>query len=66
MLTAAITAAVAGVLSLFGIQPGSYLMGVAIGVKIVIVLISVFVGSRLMRRRAAAKAAAAGTRPPSP
>ncbi|MES1157797.1 MAG: hypothetical protein ABUL67_01735, partial [Haliangium ochraceum] len=56
MLTAAITAAVAAVLSLFGIKPGPYLVGVAIGVKITIVLVSLLVGARLMRRRAAAKA----------
>lgn len=56
MLTAGITAAVAGVLSLFGIKPGPYLVGVAIGVKLVIVALGLFIGSRVMRKRAAAKA----------
>jgi uncharacterized membrane protein HdeD (DUF308 family) len=59
MLTAGITAAVAGVLSLFGIKPGPYLVGVAIGVKLVIVALGLFIGSRVMRKRAAAKAQAA-------
>jgi hypothetical protein len=55
MLTAGITAAVAGVLSLFGIKPGPYLVGVAIGVKITIVAISLVFGARFLRRRAEAK-----------
>ena len=59
MLTAGITAAVAGVLSLFGIKPGPYLVGVAIGVKLTIVGVGLFVGARVMRKRAAAKAQAA-------
>jgi hypothetical protein len=58
MLTAAITAAVAGVLSLFGIKPGAYLVGVAIGVKVTIVLLGLVFGARFFKRRAAAKAAA--------
>jgi uncharacterized membrane protein HdeD (DUF308 family) len=58
MLTAGITAAVAGVLSLFGVKPGPYLVGVAIGVKLVIVGVGLLVGARLMRKRAAAKAQA--------
>jgi hypothetical protein len=63
MLTAGITAAVAGVLSLFGIKPGPYLVGVAIGVKLTIVAIGLLVGARLMRKRAAAKAQASDTDP---
>jgi uncharacterized membrane protein HdeD (DUF308 family) len=59
MLTAGITAAVAGVLSLFGIKPGPYLVGVAIGVKLTIVGVGLFIGARVMRKRAAAKAQAA-------
>lgn len=58
MLTAGITAAVAGVLSLFGVKPGPYLVGVAIAVKLVIVGVGLLVGARLMRKRAAAKAQA--------
>lgn len=51
MITAAITAAVGGMLSLFGIKPGPYLLGVAIGVKILVVLTGVVFGSRFLRRR---------------
>ena len=61
MLTAGITAAIAGVLSLFGIKPGPYLVGVAIGVKLLIVGVGLLVGARLMRKRAAAKAQASDT-----
>jgi len=63
MLTAGITAAVAGVLSLFGIKPGPYLVGVAIGVKLTIVGVGLFIGARVMRKRAAAKAQAATQAP---
>jgi len=52
MLTAAITAGIAGLLSLFGVKPGSYLVGVAIGVKVVLVAIGVVFGARFVRRRA--------------
>ena len=58
MLTAGITAAVAGVLSLLGIKPGPYLVGVAIGVKLTIVGVGLLIGARVMRKRAAAKAQA--------
>jgi len=58
MLTAGITAAVACVLSLFGVKPGPYLVGVAIGVKLTIVAVGLLVGARVMRKRAAAKAQA--------
>jgi uncharacterized membrane protein HdeD (DUF308 family) len=61
MLTAGITAGIAGVLSLFGIKPGPYLVGVAIGVKLIIVGVGLLVGARLMRKRAAAKAQASNT-----
>jgi hypothetical protein len=57
MITAGITAAVAGVLALFGVKPGPYLVGVAIGVKVAIVAIGLIFGARFFRRRAAAKAA---------
>jgi hypothetical protein len=55
MLTAAITAAIGALLSLVGIKPGAYLVGVAIGVKILVVVLGVTFGSRLLRRRQAAK-----------
>ena len=61
MLTAGITAAVAGVLSLFGVKPGPYLVGVAIGVKLTIIAVGLLVGARVMRKRAAAKAQAPDT-----
>jgi uncharacterized membrane protein HdeD (DUF308 family) len=51
MLTAGITAAVAGLLSLFGIKPGAYLVGVAIGVKLVLVGLAVVFGGRLLESR---------------
>ena len=60
MLTAGITAAVAGLLSLFGIRPGAYLVGVAIGVKLTIVALSVTFGARLLKKRAAAKVQGGG------
>jgi hypothetical protein len=46
-------------LSLFGIKPGAYLVGVAIGVKVILVGISLVFGARLLKKRAAAKEAAA-------
>lgn len=61
MITAGITAAIAGLLSLFGIKPGAYLVGVAIGVKVVVVAVSFVFGARLLKKRAAAKAAAEAT-----
>ncbi len=57
MITAGITAAVGGLLSLFGIAPGPYLVGVAIVVKITVVIAGIGVGARLVKRRAAAKLA---------
>ena len=51
MLTAGITAAVGGLLSLFGVKPGPYLVGVAIGVKIALVAIGLVFGARFFRRR---------------
>jgi uncharacterized membrane protein HdeD (DUF308 family) len=51
MLTAGITAAIAGLLSLFGIKPGAYLVGVAIGVKLVLVGLAVVFGGRLLESR---------------
>ena len=65
MLTAAITGAVAGLLALFGIKPGPYLVGVAVVVKIAIVVVGMTYGARWMRRRAAAKARLSETPPPA-
>ena len=61
MITAGITAAVAGLLSLVGVKPGPYLVGVAIGVKLTIIAVGLLVGARVMRKRAAAKAQASDT-----
>ena len=61
MLTAGITAAVAGLLSLLGVKPGPYLVGVAIGVKIALVAIGLIFGARLFRRRPAVKASVDGS-----
>lgn len=62
MLTAGITAAVAAILGVFGIKPGAYLVGVAVGVKICLVAASVLFGAKWMRRRQAAAGSVA--RPP--
>ena len=56
MLTAGITAAIAALLSLFGVKPGAYLVGVAIGVKIVIVGVGLVFGARWLQRRQAKQA----------
>jgi len=56
MLTAPITAAIAGILALFGIQlTAGRLLAVAIVVKVIIVSLGMLLGLRLgMRRRKAA------------
>lgn len=54
MITAAITAAIVAVLGLFGIPPGAYVAGIAIGVKITLVAIIALVGWRMARKRRAA------------
>jgi len=51
MITAGITAAVAAILGLFGIKPGAYLVFVAGGVKIALVLLGTVYGVRWMNRR---------------
>jgi amino acid transporter len=51
MLTAAITAAITAILGLFGVKPGAWIVGVAIGVKVIIVAVTLVVGARLMRKR---------------
>lgn len=60
MITAGITATVAAVLSLFGVKPGAYLVGVAIAVKVTLVAVGLLFGARIMRRRAAAQVSPPG------
>jgi hypothetical protein len=55
VITAAITAAVAAVLALFGIKPGAYLVVVAGVVKAVIVIIGLLLGRKLLKARMAAQ-----------
>ncbi len=59
MITAAVTAAVGGLLSLFGIKPGPYLVVVAVVVKVAVVGVGLVWGGRAMRRRSAEKNAKA-------
>jgi hypothetical protein len=63
VLTAAITAAIAWILSLFGIKPGPYLVAVAAVVKGIIILVGVLLGAKVVRKRAKAKEAAAQPAP---
>jgi hypothetical protein len=52
VITAAITAAVAGLLALFGVKLSTFqLAGIAIGVKLALIIGSVLLGARVMRRR---------------
>jgi hypothetical protein len=51
MLTSAITAAIAAILSFFGIPPGPYLVGVAIGVKVTIVATIALLGWRTLQKK---------------
>jgi len=51
VITAAITAAIAGILAYFGVKPGVYLAGVAIVVKILVV--ASIMGAMWWRQRAA-------------
>jgi hypothetical protein len=51
MLTSAITAAIAAILSFFGIPPGPYLVGVAIVVKVMIVAIVALLGWRTLQKK---------------
>ena len=66
MLTAAITAAIAWILSLFGIKPGPYLVVVAGVVKGIIILVGVLLGAKVVRKRAKAKQAAEPQAPQTP
>jgi hypothetical protein len=67
VLTAAITGAIAWILSLFGIKPGPYLVVVAGVVKVIIVLCGVLLGAKAMKKRKQAKEAReAASAQPSP
>jgi hypothetical protein len=63
VLTAAITAAIAWILSLFGIKPGPYLVAVAAVVKGIIVLVGLLLGAKAVRRMKAKQAAQAQVAP---
>jgi hypothetical protein len=65
VITAGVTAAVAAILSLFGIKPGPYLVVVAVVVKAIVVLLGVVFGMKLARRRRAAAAASAPSAEPA-
>jgi hypothetical protein len=59
VLTVPITAAITALLAVFGIKPTvTQVAGVAVVVKIVIVLVGVFLGNKLLKRRQAAAALA--------
>lgn len=64
MITAAITAAVGAILSLFGVKPGKYLIGVAVVVKGIIVVLGLLAASRVARRLREKQAAAQSSAPP--
>lgn len=51
MLTSAITAPIAAVLTWLGVPPGPYIAGVWVAVKLAIVAIVALVGWRVARRR---------------
>jgi hypothetical protein len=57
VLTAAITAAIGWILSQFGIKPGPYLVVVAGGVKVIIILVGVLLGAKAVQKRVKAKEA---------
>jgi ABC-type transport system involved in Fe-S cluster assembly fused permease/ATPase subunit len=67
VLTAAITAGLAAILSLFGIKPGAYLAVVAVVVKILLVFSGLFIGARISKKRRAVQAQEdAAAAPPEP
>jgi hypothetical protein len=53
MISAAITAGIAAVLSFFGIPPGPYVAGVYIGVKITLLSVAALLGWRMMKKKRA-------------
>lgn len=54
MLTSALTAAIAAVLTWLGVPPGPYIAGVWIAVKLLLVALIAVVGWRAARRRSQA------------
>lgn len=60
MLTSAITAAIAAVLTWLGVPPGPYIAGVWIAVKVLVVATIGLIGWRAARRRRQASPPAAG------
>ena len=54
MLTSAITATIAAVLTWLGVPPGPYIAGVWVAVKLLIVALIAVVGWRAARRRSQA------------
>ena len=65
MLTAAITGAVVAILTAVGVEPGPYIAGVAVGVKIMVVtpLVGGFMWWKKKKDEAAALAANAPAQP---
>ena len=53
MLTSAITAALTALLTWLGVEPGWYIAGLWIGVKVLVVLAITALGVRIQRRRSA-------------
>ncbi len=51
MLTAALTAAIAAVMSFFGVKPGPYLVVVAVVLKLLIVALGLFIAWRLGHKK---------------
>jgi hypothetical protein len=51
MLTSAITAAIAALLTWLGVPPGPYIAGVWVAVKLLVVAVVALVGWRAMRKR---------------
>ncbi len=68
MLTAAITGAVVAILTAVGVEPGPYIAGVAVGVKIMVVtpLVGGFMWWKKKKDDAAAALAAAADAPAQP
>ena len=56
MLTTAITAAITGILSFFGIPPGPYIAGIWIGVKVLVVATIALIAWRTARKAKAKQA----------
>ena len=55
MLTSALTAAIAAVLTWLGVPPGPYIAGVWVAVKLLLVALIAVIGWRAARRRSQAQ-----------